>query len=339
MTSTEQTRPSREGRPCRWRIALRLLCGSLGLTILAAAAALADQGVAGSTSVASFRLGTTPGTFGSSNGSDTKAAITTWAKNLFLPDPISIGTDVVTVFEKADDLLNAYEKRQLDGVTLAANDFPKVKSRPDAVFLMYKNQSVAIRYAVLVQRASGIEDIRQLKGRKVVLHSSSSMIMATPWIDTLLASQSMGLSQHAFGTITRIDSASKAILQVFFRQADACIVALDAFQTACELNPQVDRGVKPMIVSPELISTFFFFHPGYNPKDRSAVEAAIRDLDKSPAGQQVLTVFQSEKLVKRPVSILDDTIALVSEHERLKRGGAAAGKQPQLSQTSIASEN
>jgi phosphonate transport system substrate-binding protein len=323
----------------RWPAVIIRLCGSIGLTVVLAATSFAGQDGAGHSAVTRFRLGTTPATFGSMSSNDTKAAITAWAKNLLLPDSISIGTDIVTVFEKVDELLNAYEDRQLDGVTLAALDFPKVRSRPGDVILMYKNHSVATRYAVLVQRSSGIEDIRQLKGRKVVIHSGSQMIMATPWIDTLLASRSMGLSQNAFGAITRIDSASKAILQVFFRQADACVVALDAFHTASELNPQVEKELKPLIVSPELISTFFFFHPEYNLKDKKAVEAAINDLDRSPAGQQVLTVFQSEKLVKKPVSILDDTIALVAEHERIKRSDATGAKHPQLSQTSIPRKN
>jgi phosphonate transport system substrate-binding protein len=299
----------------------------------------ADPGSADRSGVSSFRLGTTPGTFGNPNINDTKAAITVWAQNIFSQDARTPNPDIVTVFEKTDELLTAYERRQVDGITLATDEFPKVKSRPDAVFLTYKNKSVALQYVVLVHRGSGIEDVRQLKGRKVVLHSSPSMNLATPWMDTLLASRAMGLSKHVFGSTTRIDAASRAILQVFFRQADACVVALDMFKTACELNPQVEKDLKPLAVSPDLIPTFFCFHPDYNLKDRSAVESAITDLHKSPAGQQVLTVFQSEKLVKMPVSILEDTLTLLAEYERIKRGEAIGIKPPQISQTSMQGKN
>jgi hypothetical protein len=53
----------------------------------------------------------------------------------------------------------------------------------------------------------------------------------------------------------------------------------------------------------------------------------------------VLTVFQSEKLVKMPVVVLDETLAMLAEHDRIKRGDATGGKQPQLSQTSAPTKN
>ncbi len=66
-------------------------------------------------------------------------------------------------------------------------------------------------------------------------------------------------------------------------------MALDTFRTAGELNPQVDKELKPLFVSQALVPSFFFFHLGYNPKDGGIIESAIADLDKSPAGRQVLT--------------------------------------------------
>jgi phosphonate transport system substrate-binding protein len=334
---------SRKRKPslCRggWWRALRRLWASMGLAVLVAAAAFADPGSAEQTAMPRFRLGTMPSTFGNSSINDTKAAITAWARNIFAQDSRSPQPDLVSVFDKADELLDAYERRQVDGVTLAAEEFQKLKSRPDAVFLMYKNQSIGPRYALLVKRGSGIEDLRELKGRKMVLHSSPTMGLAAPWMDTLLASRSMGQSAHFFGSITRVEVASRAILQVFFGQADACVVTLDMFQTACELNPQVEKNLKPLVVSAELIPTFFCFHPEYDPNERRAVESAIANLHRSPAGQQVLTVFQSEKLEKMPVSILDGTLALLAEYERIKRGDAPGGKSPQISKTSIQGRN
>jgi ABC-type phosphate/phosphonate transport system substrate-binding protein len=323
----------------RLRLALALLPGLIGLTLFGAAASWADQTNTLRMAVSGFRLGTTPATFGNSSRNDTKAAITTWAKNLLMQEPSSAGPDIVTVFDKSDELLSAYESGQLDGVTLAAEDFPRLKTRPDALFLIRKNDSVTVRFALLVHRGSGIEDVRQLKGRKLVIHSSPTTGLAMPWLDTLLASRSLGLSQQVFGTAIRIEAAARAILQVFFRQADACVVALDTFRTAGELNPQVDKEIKPLFVSQALVPSLFFFHPGYNPTDRGIIESAIADLDKSPTGRQVLTVFQSEKLVKMPVSVLDETLALLAEHDRIKRGDATGGKQPQLSQTSAPAKN
>jgi hypothetical protein len=40
-----------------------------------------------------------------------------------------------------------------------------------------------------------------------------------------------------------------------------------------------------------------------------------------------------------PVSVLDETLALLAEHDRIKRGEATGGKLTQLSQTSAPTKN
>jgi hypothetical protein len=339
MTWTETTNRRRGNQCGQRRIRLIGLCGSIGLMVLIAATCLAGPAAGGGTTITRFRMGTPKDFFGPGSPNDTKAAITVWAKNILGQNPVTDDSRLAMVFDSADEMIKAYESREIDGMTLIPQDFFKVRSRPANAYFMQKNLSTATRYALLVNRSGGIEDVRQLKGRKVSIYSGQSMGLATPWLDTLLASRSMGLSQNVFGEVKRIDAASRAILQVFFRQFDACVVALDMYKTAAELNPQVEKDVKPLAVSQELIPTFFFLHPQYDSSNHKAVDEAIAELDKTAAGRQVLTVFQADKLVKLPVSALDGTFAMLAEHERIRHGHALGGKQPQLSQTPVPGRN
>ena len=339
MTWTETTNHRRENQCGRRHIRFIRMCGSIGWMVLIAATCLAETVGDGGTTITRFRMGTAKEFFGLSSPNDTKAAITVWAKNILGQSPVTEDSQLARVFDSTDEMVRAYESREIDGITMAAQDFFKVRSRPDNVYLMEKNLSTGIRYALLVHRSGGIESIGQLKGRKVLIYSGQSMCLATPWLDTLLASRSMGLSQNVFGEVKRIDAASRAILQVFFRQTDACVVALDMYKTASELNPQVEKDLKPLVVSQELIPTFFFLHPQYDPRNRKGVDAAIAELDKTPAGRQVLTVFQADKLVKLPVSTLEGTFAMLAEHERSRHGNAIGVKPPQISQTSMQGKN
>ncbi|MHB1308462.1 MAG: hypothetical protein ACYC23_15395, partial [Limisphaerales bacterium] len=64
--------------------------------------------------------------------------------------------------------------------------------------------------------------------------------------------------------------------------------------------------------------------------------AGIRDLHKSVAGQQVLTVFQSEKIQDEPASCLDSALELLERHTQLTASTGLTNVQrssgiPQLS--------
>jgi ABC-type phosphate/phosphonate transport system substrate-binding protein len=115
------------------------------------------------------------------------------------------------------------------------------------------------------------------------------------------------------------------VLRVFFRQSDACLVTADAFELACELNPQLRRDLKVLVASPPLIPTLLFFRRGCTGPARAEVEAAILDLHSTPAGQQVLTVFQGSRIERHPLSCLDATQALFSEYHRLPAPLAQSG--------------
>lgn len=78
-----------------------------------------------------------------------------------------------------------------------------------------------------------------------------------------------------------------------------------------ELNPQISRKVRVLMESPELVSGIFFLTSSLPPRLRESLENTITSLHETPAGQQVLTVFQSDRLEKHDLRSLDATRALV----------------------------
>jgi hypothetical protein len=142
--------------------------------------------------------------------------------------------------------------------------------------------------------------------------------MALPWLDTLLALAALDSPQAFLKDLIRVDKPSKAILPVFFHQADACLVTSNAFQVACELNPQLRKTLQVRATSPEVVTALFFFRRGQVSAAREQLELAIAKLHDSPAGIQVLTVFQCERMLKCPVACLDSTRELLRQRERLR---------------------
>jgi phosphonate transport system substrate-binding protein len=223
---------------------------------------------------------------------------------------------------------DALKTGQIDAVSMLADQLLALEPelQPSEVFLGTKNHSFTERYELLVHRSAGIDDVPGLAGKKLVLQASARTSLAPQWLDTLLACGSLGTAAEVLDTLTKNESPSKAVLQVFFRQADACLVTSNVFELACELNPQLRKELRVLAVSPEVVPSLFFFRPGYTSSVREKLEPAILALHETAAGLQVLTVFQSDGMVKRPLSSLEGTRQLLEEYDRSKqRSGVGSG--------------
>src|ERR1019366_2578668 len=271
------------------------------------------------------RIGIGPGIWQGVNRNDASAAIKVWAKAI-----LNQGENVLEVethiFETPEAMSDALKQGQIDAVTMLSDDFLGLtpELQPATVFIGTKAQAFTENYVLLVQRNAGISEVAGLAGRKLGCQSNARTSLALQWFDTLLARQSMGPAEAVLGSLTKNDSPSKAVLQVFFHQADACLVTSNVFALASELNPQLRKELKILAVSPAVVPALFFFPPGYTNTLRQQMESAILSMRKTPAGIQVLTVFQSDGMVQCPLASLDGTRQLLAEYERVKNRPAAA---------------
>ena len=296
----------------------------------------ADDQPGPSSQASVIRIGIGPGIWLGVNHNDATAAIRAWTKailNLGEKSP-----DVETqVFETPAALGDALKRGQIDAATLLTGHFlglpPEVQ--PDAVFLGTKGHAFTEHYVLLVHRDAGISEVAGLAGRKLVFQANARTSLALPWFDALLARHSLGSAETVLASLTKSDSPSKAVMKVFFRQADACLVTSNVFELACELNPQLRKELQVLAVSPAVVPALFFFRADYQSSLRAPMESAIVSMQKTPAGLEVLTVFQSDGMVRCPLTTLDGTRQLLAEYERSKSRpatGSSTNSTPPFSQ-------
>ncbi|MDZ7599594.1 MAG: hypothetical protein U5J82_15230 [Desulfobacterales bacterium] len=103
------------------------------------------------------------------------------------------------------------------------------------------------------------------------------------------------------------------------------MLSLDAFKIAAELNPQLHRELVVLYESPPFIPGFFILHPSWQTPARQNLIEAITNLHASPAGQQVLIVFQSSRMEKLPFSALAETLAFLHHYQKQQQKAAAGG--------------
>lgn len=277
------------------------------------------------------RIAVSPSSWLGVRQNDAVAALKAWAKAVLGECGIAAEVDA-RFFENSQDMIASLSNCQVDAMSMVTDELlaldPKI--RPDRVFISVKNKSFTERYVILVRRNSGIEDVPDLAGRSVLLHRSSRMCLAPQWLETLLETRSAALADQVSRNTSNIENASRAVLQVFFRKADASVVTSNVFEMVSELNPQVHKELRVLASSPEVVPNIFFFRSGYTSPVRDKLEAALEAIHNSPAGRQILTVFQCDSMVKRPISILEGTNRMLAEYERLRRHGGIGDDQGPL---------
>ena len=266
------------------------------------------------------RVAIGPGTWGGVNRNDASAAISVWAKAIMQQRGSSLNVQI-RMFDTPDALGDALKHGEVDGVSMLTDQFlaldPKLLS--DTVYLVTKDHAATENYILLAHRDTGIAAVAGLAGRKLLVLDNARTALALPWLETLLARDSLGPVKDFLGAVTRNENPSKTVLQVFFHQEDACLVTSNVFELACELNPQLHQELRVLAISPAVVPGLFCFRSGYTPGIRDQMESAMMTLNQTPSGLQVLTVFQSDGMVKQPLASLDSTRQLVAEYDRLKK--------------------
>ncbi|MFH0998839.1 MAG: PhnD/SsuA/transferrin family substrate-binding protein [Pseudomonadota bacterium] len=303
--------------PCAVKNAKRA-AGALAiwLAVLCTPAFLAAQDTPSrKDTTAPIRIALSAGSIIGVNHNDMLAAIKTWARAILKLRDIDMDVDTRIIY-RPEELAEALRNGQADAASMSMNEFQELKTKPEFIFISTRKNSFTEQYVLLVHRNSDITDIGGLRGRKLLLHNSLRMSLASSWVAALL-----GLSEKEAAGITRIDNASRTVLPVFFRQADACVVTSSVFEIASELNPQLQKELRVLASSPEVVPSVFFFRPGYASHAKGELEAAMLTLHESPAGQQVLMLFQGDGMVKQPISCLESTRQMLDESVRSRRIG------------------
>ena len=136
----------------------------------------------------------------------------------------------------------------------------------------------------------------------------------------MLLKEGFGDATNFCSRMTFVAKVSKVVLPVFFRKLDACIVTKRGFETMSELNPQTGQQLKTLAVSPALVPFLFCFRADYTSPIRKQVVAEISKWHTTPAGRQILTIFQCDRLEEGTFACLESAQELLDTQRRLSAG-------------------
>ena len=265
-----------------------------------------------------FHIGFSAATFGEVNENDAIAAVRIWAQTL--AQELNIRADPQPkILRGIAEITAALTNRTVDCLNLTTDEYYALRGvvAMDSCVVAVKGHSITENYVLLVHRESGIEHLSDLRGHKLALLRSSRASLVPAWTETILAREGLGSTAGFYSQIISEPKISKVVLPVFFRQVDACVVTRSGFETMVELNPQVGQQLKVLASSPPIVPVVFCFRADYASPIRTKILAELANWHNTPAGRQILTLFQNETLEEHPFNCLDTGMELLAEHQRL----------------------
>ena len=265
-----------------------------------------------------FHIGFSAATFGEVNENDAIAAVRIWAQQLAKEREIAADPQP-KILHGIAEITAALTNKAVDCLDLTADEYYALRGlvAMEGCVVAVKGRSITEEYVLLVHRASGLERLSDLRGHKLALLHASRASLVPAWTETILAREGLGFTNGFFSQVIYEPKISKVVLPVFFRQADACVVTRSGFETMVELNPQVGQQLQVIASSPPIVPVVFCFRADYTSPVRAKVLAELTQWHKTPAGRQILTLFQTETLEEPPLNCLDTGLELLAEHQRL----------------------
>ncbi len=298
------------GGAVRWWVGL----GVIGMLLGLPGAVTAAENV--------FRIGFSRGALGEVSQHDAMAALKGWALGIAHGRGLDVEV-AVQFFEDQESIPQALAAGEIHALTLSAEEMFRNRQQPDQVLLQVRNGSWSTRYSVLVRQESGISALSELKAGTVAVHRRAGSGMGEIWLRHELRKSALELPVSRFSPQP---NANKAVLRVYFKQDAACLVEAGVFEIACELNPQLRKGLRVLTTSPDFVPQAFFYLPSFRGALRDAVDEAIQALHGTVAGRQVMQVFQGERMEQQPLSVMNETFRYLQEAlpevPRPKEGGS-----------------
>ena len=249
---------------------------------------------------------------------DAKAAVKAWTQALEEQSGARIDA-TPRILRGAPAFLSAFQNDEVDSATMAIDEFLSLSTAmPCTDLICEQRPQLGNIYMVLVPKDSPARGLKDLKGRRLLaLDSLPGMVLAERWLDVELARGGLPRAADHFSDIIPKKKLSLAVLPVFFRTADACLITHRGLDAMTELNPQVGEQLRPIAVSPSFVTAICFFSARCASPDKPKILNAILHFHESPRGQQILMLFQSGALAPLADSDLDSVRQLLAEHRRL----------------------
>ena len=267
----------------------------------------AIQRIQTSTRADTFKVYYTTSLFFDVDQRDAMVAIDLWTKEIGEQMDATVVPNS-SVFSDIDDVMAAYLTDDIDMVVFTTQEFMQVQGKKifEPALVGSQGDNHGEEMVLLVHKESGIGTLEQLRGKtlKIPMGTVSSTIVMM-WLETLFHDEGIIFDSSFFKEIHSVNKPAKAVLPVFFRQAECCIVSQRSLSLLGELNPQMEKDLIVLVKSPSITRYVFCFNKDVDTKLKRMVLDKALTLDSYARGQQLLTLFKLDRVIQYDPRYLD----------------------------------
>ena len=206
-------------------------------------------------------------------------------------------------------------------VTLSSVDYYKNRNAVhlEPILIPSKSGKPVENLLLLVGKDQTLSTILDKEERYLIMEGGAIGDLSKIWLDTLLLGRGLPDSTQFFTKIRNVKKPGRAVLPVFFNQADACVVTKDALESIEELNPQIGRQLKSLYQSEGLVRFMICATRGPTRKDINTLIKETINMARNPDIRQTMTVIQMKGFLKITPDDLAATEKLILHHAKITK--------------------
>jgi phosphonate transport system substrate-binding protein len=230
------------------------------------------------------------------------------------------GKAETTIYQDLSVLERDLKAGKVDMAILVANEFMELRNRAplEAIMVSSREKEFYEELYLLVRKDSGIRSVKDLRNKTFILQKGQYAVVHKIWLETLLMKEGDHDARQFFSAVKDARKPSQAVMPVFFRQADACIITRNGFDVMAEMNPQLRNELLILARSPKIASGVIALRKDYREDRKETVRELLSTLHEDTQGKQLLTLFRMSKLVPFRQEYMTSMEAFLREHRDLK---------------------
>jgi ABC-type phosphate/phosphonate transport system substrate-binding protein len=251
---------------------------------------------------------------------DAQVAMDLWVKELSKASKNPLHPRSILI-DDLPALIRAINAKQVDVLGLSCLDYFKVRDKvnlePAMVAIIGGKPSK--EFSLITRREKFSVNVKDLRNGKLLVNDEKpGNGVPLMWLDTYLIKHDGLNSKQLFGNIKEVDKVSKAVLPVFFKQADACLVSRSGFETMVELNPQIGEQLTIIATSPGFVLGGVFFRKDFREDIKKLIMDTCMKFCTYSSGRQIVTLFKAEAFAPFKPSYFETLLELTKEYEHLQ---------------------
>ncbi len=247
----------------------------------------------------------------------------------------TVGSAESKIYDSPGEIERDLKSGMLDVVALTPEEFIQLRKYRilDPVMTTVSGASHEFRLYLLVRKDGRFGKPADLKMRRISIPSVTSQYgsMFHAWVNTLVMHEGAGTPQAFFSSINETRSGIQALMSLFFRTTDACVVTDQTYNLAAELNPQFTRELMLLASCERLTGGIIAMRNDQPAEQRRRVVQALTTLHEDHEGRQMFVLFQLSRLIPFHPDHLRGVETLYGEQDRLKERLAKQWRRPHSS--------